>query len=140
MSSLNTAISAAASALDVQRTRLEVAISNLANSESTETSDGTGPYRRREVVIEAAPAGESGGAAGFGVHVAAIVEDESPFQQRFEPSNPKADENGYVLVPNVDVPQEMVDMLSAARAYQANLAAIGMIRDLIAKALELGRS
>ena len=69
-----------------------------------------------------------------------VVTDASEFRRRYEPSHPDADAEGFVSLPNVDQPQEMVDMLSAARAYQANLAAIGMIRDLIAKALELGRS
>jgi flagellar basal-body rod protein FlgC len=127
---------AAAGALDAQRARLEVAVSNLANAESTKTASG-GPYRRREVVLEAV---QRGGASGsFGVQVAGIVEDQSPFQERFEPSSADADENGMVLMPNVDVPMEMVDMLSAARAYQANLAAISLIRETVQKALEVGR-
>ena len=124
----------------MQRTRLEVAISNLANSESTETSDGTGPYRRREVVIEAAPAGESGGAAGFGVHVAAIVEDESPFQQRFEPSNPKADENGYVRAPELDMASQMSQLIMAQRGFQASVQVTKNAQDTYASALQIGRS
>jgi flagellar basal-body rod protein FlgC len=71
--------------------------------------------------------------------VAAIVQDREPFKQRYEPSHPDADANGFVSMPNVDTPQEMVDMLGAARAYQANLAAITTIREMVAKALELGR-
>lgn len=136
MPTLSSAINAAASALDVQRTRLEVAVSNLANAESTHGADGQ-PYRRREVLLES---GTPGGGADFGVHVSAIVEDQSPFQKRFEPSHPDADETGFVEMPNVDVPEEMVDMLGAARAYQANLAAINLIRETVQKALELGRS
>lgn len=139
MPTLRTAISAAASALDVNRARLEVAVSNLANAEST----GKGaPYRRREVVLEAMQVGgDRGGSAGtFGVRVASIVEDSSEFPERFEPSHPDADERGFVKVPNVDIPEEMVDMLGAARAYQANLAAITMIRETIQRALEIGRA
>jgi flagellar basal-body rod protein FlgC len=136
MSTLNNAISAAASALDVQRARLEVAVSNMANAESTHGPDGT-PYRRREVLLES---GADGQPDGFGVHVSAIVEDQSPFQRRFEPSHPDADSTGFVSMPNVDVPEEMVDMLGAARAYQANLAAITVIRETVQKALELGRA
>lgn len=136
MPTLSSAINAAASALDVQRTRLEVAVSNLANAESTHGPDGQ-PYRRREVLLES---GAQEGRPDFGVHVSAIVEDQSPFQKRFEPSHPDADETGFVEMPNVDVPQEMVDMLGAARAYQANLAAINLIRETVQKALELGRS
>jgi flagellar basal-body rod protein FlgC len=67
------------------------------------------------------------------------VEDQAPFRRRYEPSHPDADADGFVALPNVDAPQEMVDMLGAARAYQANLAAISLIRDMVAKALELGR-
>ena len=71
--------------------------------------------------------------------VAGIVEDQMPFRKRYEPSHPDADAEGFVSLPNVDASEEMVDMLGAARAYQANLAAIGMIREMVAKALELGR-
>jgi flagellar basal-body rod protein FlgC len=67
------------------------------------------------------------------------VTDQTDFRRRYEPSHPDADADGFVALPNVDQPQEMVDMLSAARAYQANLTAIGLIRDLVARALELGK-
>ena len=80
-----------------------------------------------------------GKASATGVKVAGIVEDQSPFRRRYEPSHPDADAEGFVSLPNVDSSEEMVDMLGAARAYQANLAAIGMIKDMVAKALELGR-
>ena len=80
-----------------------------------------------------------GRSTATGVKVAAVVEDQSEFRRRYEPSHPDADEDGFVSLPNVDAPQEMVDMLGAARAYQANLAAIGIIRDMVAKALELGK-
>jgi flagellar basal-body rod protein FlgC len=143
MSTLNAAISASASALAAERTRIEVAVSNLANAESTRSVNGE-PYRRRDVVLVSDQVdgfnGALGQATAVGVKVAAVVPDQSDFRRRYEPSHPDADGDGYVSLPNVDQPQEMVDMLSAARAYQANLAAIGMIRDLVAKALELGRS
>ena len=142
MSTLNAAISASASALSAERTRIEVAVSNMANAESTRSADGE-PYRRRDVVLASDRVntfdGALGQASAVGVKVAAVVTDQSEFRRRYEPSHPDADAEGFVSLPNVDQPQEMVDMLSAARAYQANLAAIGMIRDLIAKALELGR-
>jgi flagellar basal-body rod protein FlgC len=139
MSTLIGAINASASALDAQRARMEVAVSNMANAESTRGADGQ-PYRRREVVL----ATKSGDAMSdhiqaAGVEVAAVVEDQAPFRRRFEPSHPDADADGFVAVPNVDVPEEMVDMLGAARAYQANLTAIGLIRDTVQKALELGK-
>lgn len=141
-STLSSAINASASALDAQRARMEVAVSNLANAESTRGPDGQ-PYRRRAVVLETVqPDGQafSANVQAAGVRVAEIVQDQADFRRRYEPSHPDADENGFVAVPNVDVPEEMVDMLGAARAYQANLTAIGLIRDTVQRALELARS
>jgi flagellar basal-body rod protein FlgC len=142
MSGLSAAINAAASALNVERTRIEVAVSNIANAESTRGPDGQ-PYRRRDVVLASDPVtsfdavlGES---SATGVKVAGLVQDQAPFRRRYEPSHPDADADGFVSLPNVDAPQEMVDMLGAARAYQANLAAIGLIKEMVNKALELGR-
>jgi flagellar basal-body rod protein FlgC len=74
-----------------------------------------------------------------GVRVSAVLEDQTEFRRRYEPSHPDADADGNVAVPNVDVPEEMVDMLGAARAYQANLTAISLIRDTIQRALELAK-
>lgn len=140
--SLTNAISASASALNAQRARMEIAVSNLANAESTRGTDGQ-PYRRRDVVLSSSPVGgfdmELNRAGAVGVEVAQIVEDTEPFKRRFEPAHPDADPAGFVSVPNVDVPEEMVDMLGAARAYQANLTAINVIRDTVQKSLELGR-
>ena len=141
MPSLLSAIEASASALDAQRTRIEVAVSNLANAESTRGPDGQ-PYRRREVVLQSEPFAAALGdprVHAAGVKVAGVVEDPSAFRRRFEPSHPDADAEGFVAVPNVDVPEEMVDMLGAARAYQANLTAIGLIRDTVQRALELAK-
>ncbi len=139
MSTLNGAIRASASALDAQRARMEVAVSNLANAESTRGADGQ-PYRRREVVLEAQNGNSmSGQIEAAGVKVSGVIEDQAPFRRRYEPSHPDADKDGFVEVPNVDVPEEMVDMLGAARAYQANLTAIGLIRDTIQRALELAK-
>lgn len=143
MSTLNSAISASASALAAERMRIEVAVSNLANAESTRGPDGR-PYRRRDVVLSSEPVQAFdealGRAAATGVRVAAVIQDEAPLRRRYEPSHPDADGEGYVALPNVDPSEEMVDMISAARAYQANLTAISMIRDLLTRALELGRS
>lgn len=142
MSTLSAAITASASALTAERARIEVAVSNMANADSTRSADG-GPYRRRDVMLTADPVqsfdAALGNASATGVKVAGIVEDRSPFRKRYEPSHPDADGEGFVSLPNVDASEEMVDMLGAARAYQANLAAIGMIREMVAKALELGR-
>jgi flagellar basal-body rod protein FlgC len=142
MSTLMSALNASASALHAERTRIEVAVSNLANAESTRGADGK-PYRRRDVVL-AATTGDTfedalGQAGAVGVKVAGIVEDESPFRRRYDPSHPDADAEGFVAMPNVDTPEEMVNMLSASRAYQANLSAIGLIRELVQKSLDLGK-
>ena len=142
MSTLSAALSASASALGVERTRIEVAVSNIANAESTRGTDGQ-PYRRRDVVLSEDSV-ESfdrvlGQASATGVKVAGIVQETAPFRRRYEPGHPDADGDGFVSLPNVDTSSEMVDMLGAARAYQANLAAIGLIKEMVAKALELGR-
>jgi flagellar basal-body rod protein FlgC len=105
MSTLSAAIKAGGSALNAERTRIEVAVSNLANAESTRS----------------------------------VVEDTAPFQKVYQPGHPDADENGFVSMPNVDASGEMVELLQAARSYQANLAAITVMRDMVARALELGR-
>src|SRR3990167_5545710 len=142
MSNLSAALTASASALGVERTRIEVAVSNIANAESTRGINGQ-PYRRRDVVLSEDPvasfANVLGQAGASGVKVAGIVQDTSPFRRRYEPGHPDADADGFVSLPNVDTSSEMVDMLGAARAYQANLAAIGLIKEMVAKALELGR-
>jgi flagellar basal-body rod protein FlgC len=141
-SPLRSAVNAAASALNAERARIEVAVSNLANIESTRGPDGQ-PYRRRDVVLQSAPVDSFdqvlGRASSTGVQVAGIVEDQTAPRRRYEPSHPDADKEGYVSLPNVDPAEEMVDMLSAARAYQANLTAIGLIRDMVSRALELGK-
>jgi flagellar basal-body rod protein FlgC len=142
MSTLMSALNASASALNVERTRIEVAVSNLANAESTRGPDGK-PYRRRDVVVAATTQDSFdaalGEAAASGVQVAGIVEDQSPFRRRYDPSHPDADAEGFVAMPNVDTPEEMVNMLSASRAYQANLSAIGLIREMVQKSLEIGK-
>ena len=142
MATLDSAISASASALAAERLRVEVAVSNLANAESTRGPDGR-PYRRRDVVLAAEPVASFNDALGrataTGVKVAGIVEDQSPARRRYEPAHPDADRDGYVALPNVNPAEEMVDMLGAARAYQVNLTAISLIRDLVQRALELGR-
>ena len=142
MPTLTGALNASASALDAQRTRIEVATSNIANAESTRGADGL-PYRRRDVVLAATGMDSFdavfGRADGIGVEVVDIIKDRTPFRQRYEPAHPDADAQGFVSMPNVDVPEEMVDMVGAARAYQANLAAITIIRETVQRALELGK-
>ena len=141
-STLSAAVTASASALAAERTRIEVAVSNMANAESTRGPDGQ-PYRRRDVVLapdrSASFDAALGRAGAVGVSVAAVVEDQAPARRRYEPSHPDADAEGFVALPNVEPQNEMVDLIGASRAYQANLTAISMIRDLVARALELGR-
>jgi len=141
MPTLLNAINASATALSAERTRIETAVSNMANAESTRSADGK-PYRRRDVVLatdQGTTFNAALGQAAAGVKVAAVVEDQAPFRKRYEPSHPDADAEGYVELPNVDPQNEMVDLIGASRAYQANLTAIGLIRDLVSRALELGR-
>jgi flagellar basal-body rod protein FlgC len=141
MSTLGAAINASASALSAERTRIEVAVSNMANAESTRGPDGQ-PYRRRDVVLaskETTFETALGKATAVGVEVADVVEDQSPFKRRYDPSHPDADADGFVALPNVDTPEEMVNVMSASRAYQANLTAIGLIRELLTKSLDLAK-
>jgi flagellar basal-body rod protein FlgC len=142
MSTLDAAMSASASALTAERARIEVAASNMANAESTRSVNGQ-PYRRRDVVLASEPVDSFdsilGQAGAVGVKVSAIVEDPSPFKRRYDPAHPDADAGGFVAIPNVDVPEQMVDMMTASRAYQANLSAIGLIRDMIHRAMDLGK-
>ena len=143
MSTLDTAMRASASALSAERARIEVAVSNMANAESTRGANGE-PYRRRDVVLSSTPVETFDSALGragatMGVKVYGIVEDQTPFKRRYDPAHPDADATGFVAYPNIDVPEQVVDMMSASRAYQANLSAIGMIKDMVQRALDLGK-
>lgn len=127
-------IGATAGGLDAQRTRLEVIAQNLANIHTTKTADG-GPYQRQIVNFA-----ESLDAMGNrSVKIDSVTRDPQPGAARFDPSHPHADENGRVQMPNVSLSHEMVDMLSASRAYEANLSAAKTSRSLAQKALEIGR-
>lgn len=143
MNTLNGALSASASGLAAERTRIETAVSNLANADTTRGPDGQ-PYRRRDVVLatEQTPTFDEalGQTGAVGVRVAEVVQDQAPPRMKYDPTNPDADQNGYVALPNVSAPEEMVNMLGAARAYQANLSAVTMIRNLIQNAIDLGKS
>ena len=147
---LTDSVAISVSALDAQRRRLDVIASNLANAQSTRT-DGKGPYRRREVVFRSTPvipkfqkairhALASGPNKGFvGVQVAGIVEDQKPGKSVYDPHHPDADAQGMVHMPNVNVMEEMVNMISASRAYEANVQAIGAQRAMWNRALDIGR-
>lgn len=130
-----------ASGLGVERVRMDTIAQNIANVETT--SDGGTPYRRREVVLTSvpwtkSPASQSEPTAG-GVQVAGIREDTTPFQMIYRPQDPSADDNGYVQLTNVNLPLEMVDMVAATRAYEANATALRAHKEIIRKALDILR-
>lgn len=141
-----------ASGLTAERLRLDVIAENIANVNTTRAGvDEKGqavPYRRRVPVFTprggafASVLGGFLGEGGGGVQVAEIrqvPETEAPFKLRYDPGHPDAGPDGYVRLPNVDVVREMVDMITATRAYEANLTAIGAARSMFLRALELGR-
>lgn len=137
------------SALTAQRFRMDVISSNIANADSTRARLVNGkwvPYQRKLVTIEPkkpafadALQDAMNGGAGDGVRVTKVTDDQSPFKQVYNPSHPDADENGFVMMPNVDVLKEMVDMISATRSYEANVTALNASKSMITKALEIGR-
>jgi flagellar basal-body rod protein FlgC len=129
----------AASGLKAQRLRMETVASNLANVNTTRTTTG-GPYRRRDVVFEAIPAQEFRevfDATLRRVRVAGVFEDPAPPQMRHEPGHPDADGQGFVLYPNVDPVVEMVNLVGAARAYEANVTVLEATKSLMLRALEI---
>ena len=138
-------MSISASALTATRLRMEVISENMANSSTTRTADG-GPYRRKYVVFQERT-NDRGFAAFFnrtrqaqgGVRVVSIGEDQSEFKYDYNPSHPDADENGFVRLPNIEVVQEMVDMMAAYRAYEANITALNAFKDMAVKTLEIGK-
>lgn len=135
-----------ASGLEAQRRRLDIISSNLANVQSTRTADG-GPYRRRDVVFQsmvlsdAADQGPIGGTRPqhAAVEVSRVIYDRRPFKQVFEPHHPDANPEGYVRYPNVNPMEEMANMISALRAYEANVTAFNATKSMMIKTLEIGR-
>jgi len=130
-------LSISASGLESQRIRMNIIASNLANAQSTHTPEG-GPYRRKEVVFSEVLGNEIEKTARS-VAVREIVEDNRPFQVVFDPQHPDANEEGYVQLPNVNLLEEMVNMMSASRSYEANVTAINSAKSMAQKALEIGR-
>lgn len=139
------------SGLTASRLRMDIISENIANADTTKTENG-GPYRRKEVVYESADTSSSSSFQNIlshqlqdsestpkGVKVAAIIEDTSDFPTVYDPTNPDADQNGYVAMPNVDPVKETLDMMSATRAYEANLTAFNAVKEMATKALEMGR-
>jgi flagellar basal-body rod protein FlgC len=144
---LLSALQIAASGLTAQRQRMEVITSNLANANTTRTEEG-GPYRRKDLVFQSQAIQGSfsdtlnaalDGEAGKGVQVAGVYEDGAPFIRRYDPGHPDADGDGYVLMPNVSPVEEMVNLISATRSFEANTQAMSAIKEIAQKSLELGK-
>lgn len=134
MSMLNV-FNIAGSALNAQALRLNTTASNLANAESAVGADGK-PYKAKQVVFQAV----NMGSAGQGVQVQQVVESAAPGRLVYDPKSPVANAEGYVTMPNVDVVEEMVNMISASRAYQTNAEVMNTARTLMQRTLALGQS
>ncbi len=140
------ALQISASGLTAQRIRMNVISSNLANVQTTRTAQG-GPYKRRDIVFQAIPSPSSFHEVFRNalndwvaeVRVVDIVTDGNPPKMRYAPNHPDADASGYVAMPNINVIEEMVNMLSATRSYEANVTAIQSAKGMALKALEIGR-
>lgn len=125
----------AGSAMGAQSARLNAVSSNLANADSVVGSDGR-PYRAKQVVFAATPVGNEG---GQGVRVTQVVESAAPLRLQYDPKNPFANEQGYVSMPNVNVVDEMVNMISASRSYQTNAEMMNTAKSLLLKTLTIGQ-
>ncbi|MBI5810774.1 MAG: flagellar basal body rod protein FlgC [Deltaproteobacteria bacterium] len=138
-----------ASGMEAQRLRMNVIAGNLANAQTTRTEAG-GAYRRKDVLFESheevfgdfLKAGFTGRAFGAGrqatgVRITGIIEDKRPFKYAYDPSHPDADKTGYVAYPNVNVAEEMVNMITASRSYEANVTAFKASRDMANRAIDI---
>ena len=144
--SLFSTLSVSASGMAAERQRAQVIVENIANADTTRTTEG-GPYRRKDVVFEsqnvASPFSsfmESHiGGTENGVAVSDVVEDTSAGDRRYLPGHPDADKDGYVAFPKVNPAEDMVDLLGASRSYQANVSAISAVKDMIQRSIDLFR-
>lgn len=132
-----------ASGLSAERLRMEVIANNIANAHTTRSAEG-GPYRRREVVFASALENEIGadpatGGKLAGVRVLGIQQDQSELPRVYQPGNPDADADGYVQMPNVSLSNEMVDLITASRSYEANLRVLRSFGEMVQQALSLLR-
>jgi flagellar basal-body rod protein FlgC len=125
----------ASSSMAAQSQRLNVVASNLANADSATSSTGE-PYRSRQVVFSTLQVADKGAS---GVKVAGVVHDASPMKRVYEPKHPMADADGYITMPNVNVVDEMVNMMSASRSYQNSVDMMNTTKTLLQKALTIGR-
>lgn len=142
--SLFSALSVSASGMAAQRTRAELLTENLANSETTRTPEG-GPYRRKDAVFASQPVAApfasvfEAALAPTGVQVAGVVTDTRDPVMRYQPGHPDAGPDGYVAMPRINPAEDMVDLMGATRGYQANVAAMTAVKDMIQRSLELFR-
>jgi flagellar basal-body rod protein FlgC len=144
--SLLSALSVSASGMAAQRTRSELLVENIANSETTRTAEG-GPYRRKDAVFSSTPVpsafssllDEQMGSSLMGVTVAGVSVDTRDPERRYMPGHPDADKDGYVAMPRVNPAEDMVDLIGASRGYQANVSAISAVKDMIQRSIDLLR-
>ena len=143
--SLFSSLSVSASGMAAQRTRAELLVENIANSETTRTAEG-GPYRRKDVVFSSDTVNspfstelESQMNAMTGVRVSDITVDTRAPERRYMPGHPDADQDGYVAMPRVNPAEDMVDLMGANRSYQANVSAMSAIKDMIQHSIDLLR-
>ena len=133
------------SALTAERLRMDVSLQNIANANTTRTKTGE-PYRRKQVVFQERAMSfkdvlstEQYRMQGGGVRVTRVVESDRDFVPVYNPSHPDANEEGYVMMPNVDTTEERIDLMAASNAYEANLTALSVVKSLALKALEIGK-
>lgn len=133
------------SALTAERFRTDIILQNFASATVTRTATGE-PYRRKQVVFQERPisfenvlSDEQRRLNQGGVRVTQIVDSEKPFVPVYDPFHPDANEDGYVMYPNVNTAEEMIDLMASSRAYEANLTALGIVKSLALKALEIGK-
>jgi flagellar basal-body rod protein FlgC len=140
--SLFGSLSVSASGMDAQRTRAEILAENLANAETTRTPQG-GPYRRKDVVFASTTVDSpfdsefQSALDGQGVKVASVSVDQRDPEKRYLPGHPDADADGYVAFPRINPAEDMVDLMNASRGYQANVAAISAVKDMIQRSLDI---
>jgi len=139
--SLFSSLQVSASGMAAQRARAELLVENMANAETTRTPEG-GPYRRKDAVfsteVQTSPfSAVFQNELANGVTVAEVVIDDREPERRYVPGHPDADANGYVAFPRMNPAAEMVDLLSASRSYQANVAAMSAVKDMISHSLDL---
>jgi len=139
MIELNPSIQITRSALDAERTRIEIVSQNLANANVTRSIDGQ-PYKRKQVVFETLVNNAGTNAnSGSTIRVSRVESDNRPFREVFKPDHPDADARGYVRYPNVNVHEEMVDLIASSRAFEANIAVVKNARQLAQQAMAIGK-